>query len=172
MSIWQNAGLEVLWQTDLFAGLPEEAVVPVAEQCRWRDVGAHHLLIDATRKQPHGLYVLAKGGVEVFRTPPDGGVVPLAKLAAVDCFGEFAAINGEPGSASVRSLTPCTVGEIPPAAFRSLLTERPGLSMRVLHKLVNRIQNLDDTVEALHLRNSVRDAQVREVYRQLSLGSL
>jgi CRP-like cAMP-binding protein len=73
----------------------------------------------------------------------------LAKLAAVDCFGE-----------------------IPPAAFRSLLTERPGLSMRVLHKLVNRIQNLDDTVEALHLRNSVRDAQVREVYRQLSLGSL
>ena len=138
MSTWQNAGLEVLWQTDLFAGLPEEAVGPVAEQCRWRNVGAHHLLIDATRKQPHGLYVLAKGGVEVFRTHRDGGVVPLAKLAA----------------------------------FRSLLTERPGLSMRVLHKLVNRIQNLDDTVEALHLRKSVRDAQVREVYRQLSLGSL
>jgi CRP-like cAMP-binding protein len=127
---------------------------------------------DAARNQPHGLYVRAKGGVEVFRSHPDGVVVPSAKLAAVDCFGEFAAINGEPGSASVRSLTPCTVGEIPPAAFRSLLTERPGLSMRVLHKLVNRIQNLDDTVEALHLRNSVRDAQVREVYRQLSLGSL
>lgn len=172
MSTWQNAGLEVLRQTDLFAGLPEEAIGPIAEQCRWWDIDAHHLLIDATHKQSHGLYVLAEGGVEVFRNPSGGGIVPLARLTAVACFGEFAAINGEPGSASVRSLTPCTIGEIPPKVFKSLLTERPGLSLRVLRKLVDRIQNLDATVEALQQRNTVRDAQVREVYRQLSLGSL
>ena len=165
MSTWQSAGLEVLRQTDLFAGLPEDAVGAVAEQCRWRDVAAHHLQIDAMRKQAHGLYVLAECGVEVFRNPPGGGIVPLARLTAVACFGEFAAINGEPGSASVRSITPCTVGEIPPTVFKSVLTERPGLSLRILRKLINRIQNLDETVEALHLRNNVRDAQVREVYR-------
>jgi hypothetical protein len=56
--------------------------------------------------------------------------------------------------------------------FKSLLTERPRLSLRFLHKLVKKIQTLDETVEALHLPNNVRDAQVREVYRQLSLSAL
>ena len=172
MSVSTSTHLETLFRVELFADLPHDIIRHLAGQCRWRQTTAGELVIDGACPTPHGVYVLAEGVVEIFRARPDAPDISITRLSAVDCFGEFAAIRGEPGSASVRSLTRCSFAVIPTPVFTTLLTERPPLSLRVLRKLISRIQYLDETVEELHLKDWSRTAEVRDVVRTLSLGTL
>ncbi len=168
-----GVGPEILWQTDLFADLPPETASWLVERCRWREVTSDDLLIDGTVRQPHGVFILADGRAEVFRNKnKNGSFVSLANLNAVDCFGEFAAITGEPGSASVRCTSPSVVGEIHPSDFVELLKERTVLSIRLLSKVIHKMRRMDEAFEAAHIRNSSREALIRDVHRDLMVSSL
>lgn len=179
MPAWHDAapaelpehGSDILHATELFSGLPRDTLADIACRCRWHAVDAGHLLIDAAAGHPHGVFVLVSGDVEVFRTDA-GATVPLATIAAIDCFGEFAAIRGEPGSASVRSLSPCRLGEMPAAVFMGLLAERTCFSMRLLRRVVGTVRTLDAAIAGAQ-RRDVRDrAWIDELYRDLAMRSL
>jgi CRP-like cAMP-binding protein len=179
MSAWPNNadahrpdhGPDIPRETELFADPPGEIGADLAGHCRWHTVAPGHLLIDAPARRPHGVFILAAGDVEIFRD--DGGAaVPLATLAAIDCFGEFAAIRGEPGSASVRSLSSCMLGEMPSAVFTALLARQTCFSMRLLRRVVDSVRSLDAAVVGAQRRNGSDHASIRELYRDLALRSL
>lgn len=171
MSNWPKHGPEILLETDLFAGLPRETLFDLAGHCDWREIDAGHLLIDAATRRPHGVFILAAGDVEVFHDDA-GSTLPVARLAAVDCFGEFAAIRGEPGSASVRSLSPCRLGEMPANVFTALLAARTCFSMRVLRRVVATVTRLDEAIIGVHRRTGSEHDKIRELYRDLAVRSL
>ncbi len=151
-----------------FCGLPPEATQRLDAECRWASIGPDTLVIDADAGGPHGVFVLAEGQVDVHRRDGNGEPVHLGRLTAVDCFGEFAAIHGVPGSASVRTNTHCLVAEIDPAVFVALLGDYPALSLKLLGRAVSLLKSLDDDLVRLRLAQK----RIDEVYRNAVMRTL
>src|SRR5512146_2603777 len=55
------------------------------------------------------LYIIFKGQVRIFRLSPAGAETSINLLAAGGIIGEFAAIDGQPRSASAVALKPCVL---------------------------------------------------------------
>jgi CRP-like cAMP-binding protein len=140
---------------ELFSDVPGEVLAHLNGQCQWHRLPAGQLLIDGESKEPHGMYVLTDGEVEVFRSDSHGQVAPLGRLTATTCFGEFAAIMGSPGSASVRTRTDCLLAEIPGTALVKLLKDYPSVSLFLLRKAVSLIRELNEDLTRFQAMDSL-----------------
>lgn len=143
-----------LGDVSLFSGIPGNVLADLDDYCRWSDVSADTLVIDSFQSIPHGVFVLVEGEVDIYRLDHEARRVDLGHLPATSCFGEFAAINGTPGSASVRTTTPCLLAEIAPEAFMKFLTDCPALSLGLLKKAVSHIRKLDEDIVRLRATES------------------
>jgi glutaminase len=83
-----------------------------------------------------GLFLLLRGEVSVTLELPQGGAKRLSTLTAGMSFGEMALVTGGQRSADVRADTAVDCGVLSADAFRALETERPGLMIHLLHKLL------------------------------------
>jgi CRP-like cAMP-binding protein len=84
-------------------------------------------------------------------------------------FGEYAAIDHHPRSASVEALTSCLVASMPAAAFRALLQTAPSVTLAVLEQLVRRTRTVTNRVyelSTLHVDNRIQ----AEVLRMANLA--
>ncbi|MCT8972566.1 Crp/Fnr family transcriptional regulator [Microbaculum marinisediminis] len=153
---------------DPFYDFPRDVAARLDAVCRWRRVEADTLVIDAACGALHGVFVLAEGEVDVHRRDGSGEIIHLRRLEAVSCFGEFAALHGAPGAASVRTLTPCVIAEIDPATFVALLNEFPMLSIRLLRRAESRLKSLDEDMVCLRLARK----RIDEAYRNAVLRTL
>jgi trk system potassium uptake protein len=79
-------------------------------------------------------YVLLDGQVEVLR---DGA--PVAQLTAGDFFGEIALLGHSSRTATVRTTGPVRALVIPGRGFRALLGREPGVQLKVLDALAERL---------------------------------
>ena len=80
--------------------------------------------------------VYSQGGIAVaYRDIEPGGI-----------FGELAAIDGRPRSASVIALDPLRVARLSDAAFRDLVKERPGITWTLLDHLASQVRRLSERV--------------------------
>ena len=61
-----------------------------------------------------------------------GKVVSFGELGSGEVFGEYAAIDHGPRSASVEARTSCLVASMPADAFRTLLETQPTVTLAVL----------------------------------------
>ena len=85
-------------------------------------------------------------------------------------FGEYAAIDGGPRSASVEARTSCLVASMPAAAFQELLETEPKLAKVLLKYFVMEIRELTARVyqfSTLAVRNRIQ----AEVLRLVSLSA-
>jgi NADH:quinone reductase (non-electrogenic) len=73
------------------------------------------------------LYVVVDGEVEVVKSVPGEGEVPLRRLGPGDCFGEIALVAESPRTATVRSCTPVNVLAVERDAFQALFSTLPPL---------------------------------------------
>jgi CRP-like cAMP-binding protein len=89
--------------------------------------------IFAEGSQPDGLYVVARGGVEVLRTTA-AGVRRVAELEGPCVFGEMGFLNSEPHSAAIRALTRITAGLLPCEVYEQRLREN---NLTALHIALN-----------------------------------
>jgi hypothetical protein len=64
--------------------------------------------------------------------------VSFGELAPGEVFGEYAAVDHCPRSASVEARTSCLIASMPAAAFRALLQTEPMVTLAVLTQLVRR----------------------------------
>ncbi|MGQ0618979.1 MAG: ABC transporter transmembrane domain-containing protein [Panacagrimonas sp.] len=76
-------------------------------------------------------YIVVRGKLAVFRDAHGGEEKRIAVLHDGDCFGEIALMRREPRSASVRSLSPCTLLSLPRQEFVRLLARAPVFSARL-----------------------------------------
>ena len=97
------------------------------------------------------MYIVQQGCVEVVVEGREGEVV-LSRLEIGDVFGEMALFTGEPRSASVRAQGSARVLTVDKRGFLQRIHEDPSLAFRILQRMSERIQALDEEVVRLRSR--------------------
>lgn len=85
-------------------------------------------------------YVLRLGKVRIYKISPSGRETSINIFSTGDLFGEFAAIDGQPRSATAIAITRCTVWRMDGAAFVRNLRAMPDLALAMNRLLVQKLR--------------------------------
>lgn len=119
---------------EILSSLSTEARRDFEKSCRWRRFQAPEQIIDQ-ENEDRDVYFLASGKVRVLNFTLQGREVTLEELVAGTYFGELAALDGRPRSASVMALEPSDVAKMAPARFLKLLEMHPTVALKVMVNL-------------------------------------
>lgn len=95
------------------------------------------------------LYLIASGSVQVYMTGADGRETILSFLERGDFFGEMSLIDGEPRSASVRTVTDAQLLIIHREPFLKLIRQSPEIAMGLLSELSKRLRKANRQIGSL-----------------------
>jgi CRP-like cAMP-binding protein len=129
----------------LLDGLSAERLDALARECAWRRCAPEQQII-SREADDRDLYLIVSGRVRVTTYSAGGRQVTFRDIAAGDCFGEVAAIDGEPRSADVIALESTLVASMPPAVFWRLAREEPLVAERMLLRLASLVRGLSERV--------------------------
>lgn len=132
----------------LWKGLSPVALQRVHGQCRWKSYGEGQEILSYLDRSDD-VYFIIKGDVRVTIFSLQGSVVTIGDLAAGDVFGELAAIDGQPRSASIVALTPCTIASMPSPAFRESVTKEPSAGWELSRILTRKLRSLTNRMYEL-----------------------
>lgn len=95
------------------------------------------------------LYLIASGSVQVYMTGVDGRETILSFLERGDFFGEMSLIDGEPRSASVRTVTDAQLLIIHRESFLTLIRQSPEIAMGLLSEMSKRLRKANRQIGSL-----------------------
>ncbi len=105
------------------------------------------------------MFVIQSGKVKISKKIRDEEQT-LAVLGAGEFFGEMAILNNKPRSASATVLEESKVLVIDPKTFESMIKNNTEIAVRMIKKLAARLQEADDQIESL----MIKDANSRVVH--------
>jgi CRP/FNR family transcriptional regulator, cyclic AMP receptor protein len=129
----------------IFADLKPKALEAVHRRCAWRRYEPGELIVDYLDASDDVFFV-ATGEASVTIYSVAGKAVSFRKLGPGDIFGEYAAIDGEPRSASVEARTSCLIASMSAKEFRQLLETEPAVTQALLKKVVHNVRTLTKRV--------------------------
>ena len=154
----QSGFEEGLANVSVLSGLTPDESRKLARRCVWRQFAAGEMILDQEDDSTDVLFVVS-GRLKVQVHSGSGRQVIFAEIDAGELFGDFAAIDGMPRSASVSALSGCTVARLPAAAFWTLIDEQPAVRAAMLKRLVSIVRDLNARlfqVSTLSAQNRVR----------------
>src|SRR3546814_3466027 len=116
----RDAGMSRLSGIALLDSLSEEELAEFERQCRWQRHRKGDQIVERAGEN-RDVYFIVQGTVEIVNHSISGRAVAYADLCAGHFFGELAALDNEPRSASVVARTDCLLASITPAEFVALL---------------------------------------------------
>jgi CRP-like cAMP-binding protein len=122
-----------------------ETLERVKRRCSCRRYGPSESIIDHLDTSD-GVCFLLSGSARVTIRSIDGKAVSFRELRPGAAFGEYAAIDGRPRSASVEARTACLVASMTGAAFREILLTEPTVAESMLKHFVTEIRELTTRV--------------------------
>lgn len=125
--------------------LSASALTHLAAECRWSQYTPGQEIVSYLAPTTH-VYFLVTGRVRVAIWSADGKPVHFNVLEAPAMFGEIAAIDRGPRSASVEALDACTVGVLSAEQFEQLLLREPSVALATCRQLVRDVRNLSERV--------------------------
>ncbi len=127
---------------DLSAG----ALDDLAAACSWTSAPSGKQIVLANEPSSD-VYLIVSGKVRVLLySAVEGKPVLFATLGAFEMFGEMAAIDGGPRSATVEAEEDCTLAVLPREQFLRLIHAYPALAFAVMKQLSARVRRLSDRV--------------------------
>lgn len=138
--------------SDLFARYPAAGkVMPAALAA---ELAPHALLVRAKRGRTlvalgastNNVFMVLEGRAQVALCSPGGREVILRDLAAGALFGELAAIDGQPRSASIVTLDDCVLASIPGDVMRNAMCATPEAALWIAQRLVAQVRDLTERV--------------------------
>jgi CRP-like cAMP-binding protein len=129
----------------LLQGLCEADLEALAKRCSWRRYQAHEQIIhfhDETRD----VYFVVEGEVRAITYSLEGKEVTYRDISAGDMFGEYAAIDGEPRTATIEALVPSYVAAMPAACLWEILESHPSATAIMLKQLTRQVRALTERV--------------------------
>ena len=129
----------------LLCDLPQPALQAAAKNCRWRSYGANEQIIDR-QSEATDVFFVREGCARVVNYSISGREITLDDIDSGGHFGELAAIDGQPRSASVMALTQCSVAIMPQAHFLELVDEHPSVALKVMRGLASIIRNSTERI--------------------------
>lgn len=127
---------------ELLHGLDEAARVRLEGRCHWRRYSAGETVFERGSESREVLFI-AQGAVNVVNFTVAGREVAFATLRAGECFGELAAIDGQPRSASVVAVEKTMLAILPSDHFLDLLRENAEITFRLLQRLTHMVRSGD-----------------------------
>ncbi len=137
-----------LGQIPLLEGLEAEEIGGLERHCRWRRYHQGERVLDSGGAS-RDVYFVATGAVSIVNFSLSGREVTLATAKAGSYFGELAAIDSQPRSASVVAVEDSLIATLPPRPFLDLLQRRAEVTFRVLQRLTGIIRQSDQRIMEL-----------------------
>jgi CRP-like cAMP-binding protein len=148
---------------ELFDDLEGSDRDALARLCRWRRYAAHEYII-GHQDETNDVYFIVGGRVHVTIFSPSGKEVSFADLPAGKSFGELAAIDDAPRSATVIALSDTVLASMPAEAFRRVLNDYPEVATKMMQFLAGLVRRLSDRVvefSVLAVRNRIQAELLR-----------
>ncbi len=152
----------------LFSTVPADELASLERTCAWRRYGTGETIIDRDSDQCD-VYFIAEGNVRVVNHSLAGREVTLDDIGAGGHFGELAAIDGRPRSATVVALEPSLLASQSKTRFEELLLTHPKVAMAVMRHLVGIVRQSTDRIVGLSTLSS--NARVLAEILRLSEGA-
>ena len=134
-----------LGKIELLSDLSKSVLAHSAKSCRWRSYGANEQIIDRQSEATEVFFVV-EGRVRVVNYSISGREITLDDVDAGGHFGELAAIDSEPRSASVMALTYCSVAIMAQENFLALVNENSSIALKVMRGLASIIRNSTERI--------------------------
>jgi CRP-like cAMP-binding protein len=144
-----------LAKIELFKGLPPSEIEGIEKLVRWRNFKAGEQILDRSSDN-RDLFLVVEGAVRVVNFSRSGREVAYAVVNAGGFFGELAAIDGEPRSATVVAVNKATLASVSPALFVELMGRHPEMLMTVVRRLARIVRTCDDRIMDLSTLGAVQ----------------
>ena len=146
MSDVENAPEHTLKEIQMFSGVPTRDRKEIEKQrCSWAKYKSGELIIDYLDESDDVFFLIA-GRVSVTLYSPAGRVVSFRELGSGETFGELAALDGAPRSASVHVRTEGLIARMTGENFREVLRAHPSVALALLQDLVQKVRDLTTRV--------------------------
>jgi CRP/FNR family transcriptional regulator len=163
-----DSSLELLRNLSLFQGLSREALGLVAEGMVHRTVPPGTILF--RKGEPaRGVYLLAAGRVEIYRSTFDGREQVLHSETPVQSVAELPVLDGGTYPASGRAAVESELYFLPVDDFQRLYREHPEISDAVIRNLGRRLRALVGVVDKISLRSV--PSRVAKALMEIAEGS-
>ena len=158
--------LELLTHVDIFAGIPESALLALLSTAETEGHEAGEVIFEEGSRGG-AMFLVAAGAVELStavgsRLDPrraaagrGGEHQRLALLDRGQIFGELSLFDELPRSAQAQAFVKTTLLRFPASSFNRLLEEQPAIAPQLLHNIVKKL--------SLRLRDA--DLEIRELSR-------
>ena len=143
--------LKLLKKVGIFSYLHDDYLRLFAKIANYRSYDKDKIILRENDTKDPSIFLIAKGQVKVFVSGIDGSEIVLAILNEGDFFGEMSLIDGEPRSASVKTLEKSELVVIHRDDFLNKLQNDFKLIMSLLKEMSRRIRRLDKQISALAL---------------------
>ncbi len=126
--------LHTLDHIEMLRGLPDDLKAEVVRLCRWKRYAPQEQIIDR-ESDSRDVYFVVQGCVRIVIYSASGRELTLDDLLTGAFFGELAAIDGLPRSASVMAVQDTVIASLPADQFLRLLHDYPEMATRVMRRL-------------------------------------
>jgi CRP-like cAMP-binding protein len=129
----------------LFSDLDADELDVLDRSCRWRRYSPHEQIIDR-QSETRDVFLVVAGTVRVVNYSLSGREVTFDDLPEGSHFGELAAIDGQPRSASVMALNDCLIASMPPEQFLRTLEKHPPVALKVMIHLARVVRKTTERI--------------------------
>lgn len=135
---------------EILGGLSADSRRTLAARCTWRDFKPRQQIV-GHQEDSHTVLFLTAGKAHATIFSENGKQVTFRDINAGEMFGEWAAIDGKPRSASVEAVTRCTVATMSPELFWEMLRTEPVFMAAVMKRLTRQVRTLSDKIYELSI---------------------
>ena len=136
---------KTLDRIEIFKDVSRDARQALVTRCTWTSYDANQQIVGHldTSKQ---VFFLVDGKARAIIYSVTGKQVTFREIEAGGMFGEIAAIDGKPRSASVETLTPCLVASMSSTVLWDVLREYPPVMTAALKYFTGQVRTLTERV--------------------------
>lgn len=136
---------KTLAHVPIFADVPAADREAIERRCAWNSYKRGEQIIDRD-SDPGDVFFVVDGVVRVVNYSMAGREVSYADVADGGMFGEFAAIDGKPRSASVVARKATTVAALSPSAFMDCIRQHPEFAVAVIRRLTQLVRDSTERI--------------------------
>ncbi len=126
-----DSGSNTLAGIELLTGLTPEELSGLERLCRWKRYPAREQIIDH-QSDTGDVFFVVSGRVRVVNYSVSGREITFNDMAEGAHFGELAALDGQPRSASVVALSDSLIASMPPEHFLGTLEKYPSVARKLM----------------------------------------
>jgi CRP/FNR family cyclic AMP-dependent transcriptional regulator len=135
----------LLSNVGLFRGVLPDELNAIEHACRYRRFSAQEIIID--RDSPtNDVFFVVRGRIRIVNYSVAGREVAFDDLGDGSYFGELAAIDNEPRSASVIALTDTLIVALPAKTFLDAALAYPQIGLRVMQRMARVIRSANERI--------------------------